>query len=160
MKITNQVQALLFIFGICISGAAISDCHEPHKIAQGLFTGADTEAAQVVNAFHKALETGDNVAATRLLAKNVLILEGKRAERSADEYAGSHMPLDMAYFKNIDVKILEHHVQQFDSFAISIFRRSNKGLYKGEIIDRVVNGTFTLSKESDGWKITHIHWSY
>jgi hypothetical protein len=159
MKITMQIQTLLLLLGVCFSSTAFSHGDEKHQDKQVMFTGTDTDAGQVVVAFHKALESGDSVKARSLLADDVLIIEGGGVERSADEYASHHMLSDMKYLQAIDVKTLEHHVQVFSSIAISISRSSNKGVYKGKKIDSAGNETMTLMQDSDGWKIAHIHWS-
>jgi ketosteroid isomerase-like protein len=159
MKITIQIQTLLLLLGVCFSSTAMSHGDEKHEDKQIMFTGTDTEAAKVVVAFHKALESGDAVKARSLLADDVLIMEGSGIERSADEYASHHMLSDMKYLQAIDVKTLEHHVQESSSIAISISRSSSKGVYKGKDIDSEGNETMTLVQGSDGWKITHIHWS-
>ena len=159
MKITIQIQTLLLLLGVCFSSSAFSHGDEKHEDKQIMFTGTDTEAAKVVVAFHKALESGDAAKARSLLADNVLIIEGSGIERSADEYASHHMLSDMKYLQAIDIRTLEHHVQVGSSLAISFSRISNKGVYKGKKIDREGNETITLIHGSDGWKIAHIHWS-
>ena len=90
---------------------------------------------------------------------DVLILEGKGVERSAQEYASHHMLSDMKYLKAMTIESIEHHVTQFDVVAISISRSSVKGTYKDKNIDRIGNETIALKKHDDKWKITHIHWS-
>jgi ketosteroid isomerase-like protein len=144
---------------VCFSSTAFSHGDEKHQDKQVMFTGTDTDAGQVIVAFHKALGFGDAVKARSLLADDVLIIEGAGVERSANEYASHHMLSDMKYLQAIDVKTLEHHVQVFSAIAISISRSSNKGVYKGKKIDSAGNETITLMQDSDGWKIAHIHWS-
>jgi hypothetical protein len=91
MKITMLIQTLLLLLGVCSSSTAFSHGDEKHQDKQVMFTGTDTDAGQVVVAFHKALEFGDAVKARSLLADDVLIIEGAGVERSADEYASHHM---------------------------------------------------------------------
>lgn len=122
-------------------------------------SGLETPAGKTVLAFHKALETGDAQTAQSLLADNVLILEGKGVERSAQEYASHHMLSDMKYLKAMTIESIEHHVTQYNAIAMSISRSSVKGIYKDKTVDRIGNETITLEKKNDKWKITHIHWS-
>lgn len=152
---------LLTMFGLILLNAAVfSHENEVDKEAKStMFSGLETSAGKTVLAFHKALETGDAQTARSLLAVDVLILEGKGVERSAQEYASHHMLSDMKYLKAMRIESIEHHVTQYDLVAMSISRSSVKGVYKDKIVDRVGNETITLEKHDEKWKITHIHWS-
>lgn len=145
---------------ILLSGAVFSHENDTAKEAKStMFSGLETSAGKTVLAFHKALETGDPQTARSLLADDVLILEGKGVERSAQEYASHHMLSDMKYLKEMTITSLEHHINQHNNVAISIARSSVKGTYKDKNVDRIGNETITLMKLNDTWKITHIHWS-
>ena len=66
-----------------------------------------SEASEVLDAFHAALAKGDKGAATALLAEQITIYESGYVERSRDEYAGHHLPEDIAFAKNASRKILK-----------------------------------------------------
>jgi ketosteroid isomerase-like protein len=160
MKHIIQPKLLTIFTLILLNGSVFSHENETDKEAKStMFTGLETSAGKTVLAFHKALETGDAQTARGLLADDVLILEGKGVERSAQEYASHHMLSDMKYLKAMTIESIEHHVTQFDVVAISISRSSVKGTYKDKNIDRIGNETIALKKHDDKWKITHIHWS-
>jgi len=147
---------------ILIVASASVFSHEPtaeKKDEPAMFSGLETPAAKTVLAFHKALKTGDAETALSLLAEDVLILEGKGVERSAQQYASHHMISDMKYLKAMTIKPLEHHVTQHNDIAVSISRSSVKGTYKDKSLDRVGNETITLVSQNNEWKIVHIHWS-
>ena len=160
MKISNQLHTLFVIVSLLISSACFSHGQEKHADNESKIVSMDTESAKVVAAFHHALQTQDKVTARALLTDDLLVFEGKSVERSAEEYAAKHMELDMMYLQSIEVKPLEHSVQEVGSIAISTSRRSHKGVYKGNYIDRTANETITLIKTNDSWKISHIHWSH
>src|SRR3546814_15767141 len=67
------------------------NAHEPAKTASASSSLAPTalEATAVVDAFHAALDHGNEVDALALLADDVLIFESGGAERSKAEYARS-----------------------------------------------------------------------
>jgi hypothetical protein len=160
MKHIIHTKLLTMIALILLSGVVFSHGNETDKKAKPtMFSGLETPAGKTVLAFHNALETGDEQTARSLLADNILILEGKGVERSAQEYASHHMLSDMEFLKAMTVESIEHHVTQYDVVAMSISRSSVKGIYKDKSVDRIGNETITLEKKDDKWKITHIHWS-
>jgi ketosteroid isomerase-like protein len=160
MKHIIQTKFLTMFALILLSGVVFSHGNKTDKNAkQTMFSGLETPAGKTVLAFHNALEAGDAQTVQSLLADNVLILEGKGFERSAQEYAGHHMLSDMKFLKAMTIESIEHHVTQYDAVAMSISRSSVKGIYKDKSVDRIGNETITLEKKDDKWKITHIHWS-
>nr|WP_297348475.1 nuclear transport factor 2 family protein [uncultured Glaciecola sp.] len=160
MKHVIQTKFLTLVALIVLSGAVFSHENEIEKETKStMFSGLETPAGKAVLAFHKALETGDVKTARSLLADNVLILEGKSVERSAQEYANHHMLSDIKYLRAMSIESIEHHVVQYDVVATSISRSRVKGTYKDKNVDRIGNETITLRRQDDNWKITHIHWS-
>lgn len=81
---------------------------------------------------HHALQTGDKELARAQLASDVMIYEGGRVERSADEYAHHHMLSDMKYLAAMKSETLEHQVTILGNTAISASRSHTKGTYKGK----------------------------
>lgn len=125
-----------------------------------LMVGMNTEAAKIVQSFHKALDAGDKELARQLLADDVQIYEGGKVERSADEYAHHHMLADMKYSKAMETKILEHQVKIMGDTAVSMSRSHTKGTYKDKERDYEGMETMVLEKQDGAWKIVHIHWSH
>jgi ketosteroid isomerase-like protein len=159
MKNINQMYLVFMMFLTMFSSSAFSHGDGNQQSKSEMFTGLQTDAAKVVIAFQHALETGDAKAARDLLADNVLILEGKGVDRSAEEYASHHMLSDMKYLKAMTIEKIEHHVSQSDAVALSVSRSTVKGTYKDKEINRQGNETMSLEKRNGEWKITHIHWS-
>jgi len=125
----------------------------------GAMTGTDTAPGKIVTLFHKSLKSGDAKTARSLLADNVIIFEGGRVERSADEYAHHHMQADMKYLKHMETQILEHQVIISGNSAVSMSRSHTKGAYKDKPREHEGMETMVLGNTNGSWKITHIHWS-
>ena len=160
MKKINKIHLSIFIALSLFSASAVSYCDHKKESDAEMFTGLQTEAAKIVIAFNKAIETGDAKTAINLLSKDVLILEGNNIERSAEQYACKHLLSDINYLAEMRKNIIEHHVSEYEEVAISISRNTLKGTHKGKLVDRVGNETITLRKFDDEWKISHIHWSH
>jgi len=160
MKLKTLIVSLLLtsVFAIPTEVYAAGE-HVHKKPAVEMFSGLDTEAAKTVMKFHRALAANKGDVVRSLLSDDVVIYEGGRVERSAEEYASHHMLADMKYLSAVDVQTVEHQVKEYGEFAISLSRSKTKGNYKGKQIDRTGMETVTLRKINGDWKITHIHWS-
>jgi ketosteroid isomerase-like protein len=159
MKMTALRPLTVFAFLLSFSAVVSAHGDEKHNEESQYFSGTDSDAATLVLKFHKALETGNGDLAASLLADDVLIFEGKGVERSAQEYASHHMLSDMKYLSQMQIEIIEHHVKENGTHAISLSRSLVKGQYKGKEVNHIGNETIGLEKLNDDWKITHIHWS-
>ena len=125
-----------------------------------MFSGLDSDAGIIAKQFHKALSEANAETVMSLLADDVLILEGGRIERSADEYRAHHLQADMQFSSAVSTKTIEHHVRVHGNTAVSISRSHTSGNYKGRDIDRTGNETLFLTLINGQWKISHIHWSH
>ena len=159
MKMTALRPLTVFAFLLSFSAVVSAHGDEKHNEESQYFSGTDSDAATLVLKFHKALETGNGDLAASLLADDVLIFEGKGVERSAQEYASHHMLSDMKYLSQMQIELIEHHVKENGTYAISLSRSLVKGQYKGKEVNHIGNETIGLEKLNDDWKITHIHWS-
>ena len=119
-----------------------------------------TDAGKVVTQFHQAIQAGKKKEARSLLADDVIIYEGGRVERSADEYANHHMLADMDYLADIDIEVLEHEVSVVGNIAYSMSRTKLTGKIKGKTINSEGMESMVLQKINNQWKIVHIHWSH
>ena len=121
-------------------------------------TEAATPAA-VVDAFSAALKAGDAGAVEKLLAPDVFIAESGGAERSFAEYAGHHMPADMAFSKAMSTTIKDRRVFEGGSLATVVTEAVSKGTWRDKPVHSRLMETMTLQKTGDDWRIVHIHWS-
>lgn len=156
-KFPMMIVCLVGVFGGSVSIAQDNEHHSGLK--NEMFIGADSSAGKVVTQFHQALKTGDKTIARKLLADDVLIFEGGRVERSADEYAHHHMLSDMKYLAAMNSESLEHDVKVMGNSAVSMSRSKNTGTYKGKERNYEGMETMVLEKQHGEWKIVRIHWS-
>lgn len=153
------VKLFYLLAGLTISLSFSGHADESIGKEYTAFTGLESDAAAVVLKFQRGLELGDITMVMEQLADDLLLLEGKLIHRTAQDYAQQHMLRDMKFLQAVNVKTIEHHVEQFDNVAFSIARISSKGIYQDKEIDSIANETIILRKTNDGWKITHVHWS-
>lgn len=113
----------------------------------------------VVDAFSAALKAGDAAALERMLAPDVFIAESGGAERSFAEYAGHHMPADMAFSKAISTTVKDRRVFESGSLATVVTEAVSKGTWRDKPIHSRLMETMTLQKTGEEWRIVHIHWS-
>ena len=111
-------------------------------------------------AYHEALSNGQADDVMSALTSEVIILEGSRIERSAEEYRQHHLHADMRFSAAVKTTTIEHHVRVYGDTAVSIARSHTLGTYKGKQIDKQGNETLVLNLINGHWKISHIHWSH
>ncbi|WP_309630219.1 nuclear transport factor 2 family protein [Brevundimonas sp.] len=123
---------------------------------------ADTAAAPataVVDAFHAALGAGDGEAVLALLTEDVVVLEEGGAERSREEYAGHHLPADMTYAASTEAEVTRRVAWAEGDVAWVLTESRTSGTFNGRAVDRRTAETMILHRQTDGWRIRHIHWS-
>lgn len=120
---------------------------------------ASREAAAVVDAFHAALERGDTVGASALLANDALVFESGGAERSKAEYASHHLAADAAFAKAVRRVITRRTGHSDGRLAWIATETATQGTYKDRAINSVGVETMVLQREGTAWRIKHVHWS-
>ena len=113
-----------------------------------------------VLSFHQALSNGQAERVMSALSPDVIILEGSRIERSAEEYRQHHLQADMRFSSAVETTTIEHYVRVYGDTAVSISRSHTVGPYKGKQIDQQGNETLVLKRIDGDWMISHIHWSH
>jgi len=163
----NTISACIarwFVGPVIIGLSQISFAHGGEGVDQSHETPAATvstpaDPRAVAEAFNRALALGDGDSARALLAPEVLIFESGGAESSAAEYAGHHMPADMAFLADLK---REQYSQQNggDGKNAWVATRSRlTGRFNGEDVDMDSTETLVMLKMDVGWRIRHIHWS-
>lgn len=112
-----------------------------------------------VNAFHAALEAKDGVTAESFLAPDVLIYESGYVESSAEEYAGHHMPADMAFVAAMSRETISQTEMVSGDLALITTEGRTFGTFNDKDYNLQGTETMVLRKIDGIWKITHIHWS-
>lgn len=116
-------------------------------------------AVAVVDAFGAALKASDSGMVERLLLPDVLIAEGGGAERSFAEYAGDHMPADMAFTKAVEFTLKDRKVIETGEMATIVSASQVHGEFQGKTIHSQSMETMVLKLVEGQWRIAHIHWS-
>ena len=145
--------------------AAVLAFAAPNVMAQSVVAGpahadeATLPVIAVVDSFHAALGSGNSDAVLALLAEDVMVLEEGGAERSRDEYAGHHLPSDMAFAAATEAEVARRTAWIEGDIAWVLTEGRTSGQYNGRAINRRTAETMILQRHPEGWRIRHIHWS-
>lgn len=113
----------------------------------------------VVDALHAALGSGNEDAVLALLAEDVMVLEEGGAERSREDYAGHHLPADMAFAATTDAEVTRRAAWIEGDTAWVLTEGRTSGQFNGRAVDRLTAETMILHRLGGIWRIRHIHWS-
>ena len=94
---------------------------EVEAISESCVTTSDQDCkniAVIADQLFEALRSGDSDTVATLLAPDVLIFESGNAETSLEEYAGHHMPADMAFLAAMDKRLLSRQVTAGTELAV------------------------------------------
>ncbi len=154
--------------GTTESGAAQEDdSHQHGSPAEVRGQGGATSPTQVsvdrsspraaVETLQASYAAGDEAALRAVLSEDLLVAEGGRIEDGLAAYAAHHMTSDLAAAATRTVTSTERRVQEFGDAAVvlSDYRVSDSG---GEVADLLE--TAVLSQDTEGWSVTHLHWSF
>ncbi|WP_428383984.1 YybH family protein [Nevskia ramosa] len=119
----------------------------------------DESAAQIADRFADALAAGDQATVHTLLLPNVLIFESGGAETSADEYAGHHLPADIAFMAAVKRTVLSRQSGGNGVTRWVATKSRLQGRYKDRDIDLDSTESLVLQRGDGGWRIVHVHWS-
>jgi|TARA_B110000008_G_C16723703_1_gene465840 ketosteroid isomerase-like protein len=161
MKIIQIIVTAALLIFLTMSNVVIAHASEKNNTSKrGELTVLTSDAGKVVMQFHQAIQGGDKSKARGFLADDVIIYEGGRVERSADDYANHHMLADMKYLAQLKVEILEHEVREMGETAYSISKTKLTGEFQGKDVKSEGMESMILMKKNGKWKIVHIHWSH
>ena len=112
----------------------------------------------VADALYTALRTGDEDAVEKILAEEVMILEGGHAQTSRADYMGGHMKSDMAFLPNVNSATLDRKVSQAGDLAWVITHSRTQGSYRDKEIDELSREMLVMKHDGHNWQVTLIHW--
>ena len=115
--------------------------------------------AAIADQLYEAIRSGDSDSVRTLLAPNVLIFESGNAETSLEEYAGHHMPADMAFLATMDMTLIARQVTAGRDMAVISSRSRLTGFYKDTEQDIISTETLVLQRTNGQWQVVHVHWS-
>ncbi len=119
---------------------------------------ARDDVRRVVVQFHEALAGGDSAAVSNLLAPDLVILEGGRAETKT-EYMSHHFHSDKAFLASVEKENEKITIEVENNVAWSTSTSRLYGSYREREIDSNSAELLVLKKTNGGWKIAAIHWS-
>lgn len=144
---------------VMVSPSALAHDRPATSSAVHASDAATAPAIAVVEAFHTALGAGDADAVLALLAEDVVVLETGGAERSREEYAGHHLPADMAFAAATTDEVTRRAAWVRGDIAWVLTEGRTTGTFNDRPVNSVNAETMILHRSADGWRIRHIHWS-
>ena len=114
---------------------------------------------KIADQLYEAMRSGDSDTVRTLLAPDVLIFESGNAETSLEEYAGHHMPSDMAFLSAMDKTLLSRQVTVGTEVAVISSTTRLSGFYRDAEQDIVSAETLVLHRTNGNWQVVHVHWS-
>lgn len=117
-----------------------------------------TAVTDVLARYHAALAKGDSLAALQLLAPDAVILESGGAE-TRDEYRSHHLPADIAFAAAVPLKRTITRVAVRGDMAWVASTSTSQGEFRGRAVNSAGAELMVLTRTSDGWRISAIHWS-
>lgn len=157
MRVDARIISLLLVASPAWAATAQVPVAAPPASSQ--LTPLTRDAAAVVDAFHRALQAGDQDAAAALVASDALIYESGGAERSKAEYASHHLPADTAFAAAAKRTVTRRSGHADGDTAWIATESTTTGAYKGRPINNRSTETMVLRREDGAWRIAHIHWS-
>lgn len=157
MRVTPTIISLLLAALPALAATAQVPAAAPPASFQ--LSPAARDAATIVDAFHRALQAGDQDAAAALVASDALIYESGGAERSRAEYASHHLPADAAFAAATTRTVTRRSGHADNDSAWIATESTTTGAYKGRPINSRSTETMVLRREDGAWRIAHIHWS-
>jgi ketosteroid isomerase-like protein len=135
-----------------------------HLICFAVFAAASlpvyaASPTEVVGEYHAAVASGNTAKALSLLSPDVQIFESGHVEKSKDEYAGHHLPADIAFAKNAKRKVLKSSERVAGDLAVVMQETDTQGTHKGAPVHLIGTETAVLEKKGDAWIVVHFHWS-
>jgi len=131
----------------------------PFGAAAQAASGPDASAAvAAVEAYHRALQTGDTTAVRALLADDVLVAESGGLE-TREEYLSHHLSADMAFAAAVTREAGQRHVTVQGDVAWVTSTSRITGTYRERAVDSRGAELMVLTRQDGRWRIRAIHWS-
>lgn len=122
-------------------------------------SAAAATPAETVDAFHKALRTGDGRGALAYLARDVTVFEQGFAESSQEAYASTQLEDAAGFARQTERRVLRRESGQDAQSAWVLSMTLTTGQFGERALALEGTETVLLRREGEGWKIAHIHWS-
>jgi ketosteroid isomerase-like protein len=130
--------------------------HADHAGTDMPADSADIVAA--VDAYHRALATGDSALAISLLTDDAVILESGGME-TLSEYRAGHLPGDIAFARAVPRERSPIRVVVQGDIAWATSTSTVRGQYGDRAVNSAGAELMVLTRSPEGWRIAAIHWS-
>lgn len=117
-----------------------------------------TAIVTTVDRFHQLLAKGDSLAAVKLLAPDLIVLESGDLETRA-EYLQHHLQADIEFAKGVPGERRVKGFAQAGDAAWLSSETTSHGTFRGRAIHSRGAELIVLSRSGTEWKIRAIHWS-
>lgn len=154
-----MLKPAILALAVFLTPAVALAAGETKPVKAPLDTAVLAEATAAVDAFNKALRTGDKAGALALLDDGVEIFEQGSVERSKTEYTTAHLDADIAFSGATKATRTNRGGAILGNLAYITSESKVTGSFKGKPVNSISTETMVLHKAPSGWKILHIHWS-
>lgn len=129
-------------------------------LAVGAAPAQDELPTDIVDQFHRALETNNTAGALALLARDVVVFEFGLVDPTLEAYAFAHLPFDMDYKQQTNWEQTSRRMGGAGDirWVLTTYRVTGD-LGEAGRIDEAHLETMILQRISDAWRIVHMHWS-
>ena len=150
------------LFGIFCAmswlGTVVPAAAQHTHAAAGSSHGDSAAVSTVIDEYHAALAAGDSAAALRLLAPDAVILESGGME-TRDEYRSHHLPGDIAFASAVVSERRRVALKVSGDMAWAASTSTTRGTFRDRSINSAGTELVVLTRSTDGWLISAIHWS-
>ena len=116
------------------------------------------DVTSVLETFYAAMKTGDTAAAMQQIAPDAVFVESGKLETRA-EYEANHLPLDIAFEKQVTGKRGPWRTTIQGDAAWVIATTEFDGTFDGGPVNFVSAQLAVLTRNEGNWRIRSIHWS-
>lgn len=114
--------------------------------------------AEVVEHFHRALETADSAGVLALLADDAVVLESGGME-TREEYRAHHLPSDITFARAVRREGSPIRVMVHGDVAWATSTGTTRGAFRNRPVNSQGAELMVLTRTPAGWRIAAIHWS-
>ena len=144
----------------CILAAVATRALPAQPVTKDAVPRSDSAVvAATVEAYHRALATGDSAAALALLAPDAVILESGGVE-TREDYRGHHLAADIAFARAVPSVRAPIRVTMNGAAAWASSTSTAQGEFRGRQVNNAGAELMVLTRGADGRRLIRaIHWS-
>ena len=128
-------------------------------IALTACTDESRSPVSVIDDFHQSLKKRDSALALSVLARDVVVFESGRSDPGRDDYAVSHLALDLKLATQAEWTLVNRRFGGSDKESWVLSAYQVKGRVDGVPVNRVYLETAIVRNIGGMNRIIHLHWS-